>query len=75
MARRDVVPSADPPLAGLAWLVPGVVRRDVVVASAGRGEWFGSLVWDAPSADAEDANHDDLICASLPWSGEERAAG
>jgi hypothetical protein len=26
MAWRDVVPSADPPLAGLVWFVPSVVR-------------------------------------------------
>jgi hypothetical protein len=33
------------------------------------------MVLDAPSAEAEMTNHDELICARLPWSGEERAAG
>jgi hypothetical protein len=51
---RDVVLSADTPLAGLVWFVLGVVRRDVLVASAGRDEWLRSLVLDAPSAEAED---------------------
>jgi hypothetical protein len=54
MAWRDVVPSADLPLAGLVWFVPSVVRQDVLVASTGRDEWFRSLVLDAPSGEAED---------------------
>jgi hypothetical protein len=30
MAWRGVVPSADPPLAGLVWFVPDIVRQDVL---------------------------------------------
>jgi hypothetical protein len=43
------------PLAGLMWLVLDIVRQDVnLVASAGRGDGFRFLVWDAPSAGAGD---------------------